>query len=487
MPAVDPSKQRRFALKVVRELRAAGFEAYWAGGCVRDQLLQRTPKDYDVATNALPPEIRDLFGPRRTVAVGAAFGVITVLGPRGAGQIEVATFRRDAAYSDGRHPDHVTFSDARQDALRRDFTINGLFFDPVDQRVIDFVGGQEDLASRRIRAIGDPRDRFQEDKLRLLRAVRFAATFDFALEAATREAIRSMAAEILVVSAERIAAEMRRMLADPHRVTAVHLLLETGLAAAVLPEIVPADEAQRRRLDQTLAAMERLEDPSFPLALAALLHRHVDAAAAQEIGKRWRLSNKEIERVGWLVEHRAALAGARSTRWSALQKILIAEGAEELLALSEAVALAAGADTGDIAWCRSRLQQPREALDPPPLLTGDDLLRHGVPAGPAYRVLLERVRDAQLDGVVHTRAEAFALVDRLLADAESGEGGGERREMDKKTKNKIHTVQQRLQKLRQQLAGAKKQKDEAGETAALEKQVAEAEAELAKLRGKEGE
>ena len=179
---LTPEEQRRFAVEVVRRLRGAGFEAYWAGGCVRDQLLGRTPKDYDVATNAVPDQVRALFGRRRTLAIGAAFGVIAVIGPQGPGTVEVTTFRRDAPYSDGRHPDSVTFSSAEEDASRRDFTINGLFYDPVEQRVIDFVGGQEDLAQRRLRAIGDARQRFAEDKLRMLRAVRFAATFAFSLD-----------------------------------------------------------------------------------------------------------------------------------------------------------------------------------------------------------------------------------------------------------------------------------------------------------------
>ena len=219
-------------------MREAGFEAYWAGGCVRDQLLGRTPKDYDVATNATPQQIREIFGRRRTLAIGASFGVITVIGPKTAGMIEVATFRKDAAYSDGRHPDHVTFSSAKEDAARGDFTINGLFLDPLEDRVIDYVGGQEDLARRRIRAIGNPRERIAEDKLRLLRAVRFSAAFDFALEEETRAAIGEMAGQIGEVSPERIAMEMRRMLVDPSRVAAVRLLIETNLAAAVLPEIV---------------------------------------------------------------------------------------------------------------------------------------------------------------------------------------------------------------------------------------------------------
>src|SRR5260370_28077261 len=166
MPHLVHEKQRRFAVEVVEELRAAGFAAYWAGGCVRDQLLGRTPWDYDVATGAKPEEIRGLFGRRRTLAIGAAFGVITVLGPPEAGQVEVTTFRRDAGYSDGRHPDRVTFTSPEEDARRRDFTINGMFYDPLADRVIDFVGGADDLRARIVRAIGLARERFAEDKLR---------------------------------------------------------------------------------------------------------------------------------------------------------------------------------------------------------------------------------------------------------------------------------------------------------------------------------
>src|SRR3954462_14353308 len=212
MPA--PSRQRDFALEIAQKLRDAGFEALWAGGCVRDESLGLTPKDYDVATSATPDQIRDLFGRRRTLPIGASFGVITVLGPRHAGQIEVATFRTDAAYSDGRHPDSVTFTTAEHDAQRRDFTINGLFFDPISNEVVDYVNGQEDLKRRTIRAIGDPRLRLSEDKLRMLRAVRFAASFDFSIDLDTLQAIQKMAPEINTVSAERIGSEIRRMLID---------------------------------------------------------------------------------------------------------------------------------------------------------------------------------------------------------------------------------------------------------------------------------
>jgi tRNA nucleotidyltransferase/poly(A) polymerase len=410
---VTPEDQRRFAVEVVRRLRGAGFEAYWAGGCVRDQLLGRTPKDYDVATNAVPDQVRELFGRRRTLAIGAAFGVIAVIGPRGAGTVEVTTFRRDAPYSDGRHPDSVSFSSAEEDASRRDFTVNGLFYDPAGQRVIDFVGGQEDLAQRRLRAIGDPRHRFDEDKLRMLRAVRFAATFSFVLDPDTQAAIAQMAGEIRVVSPERIAMEMRRMLADPGRAVGVRLLWETRLAEAVLPEIVPGDETGQRRLEETLARLARLPaEAGFPLSLAALLYPFVDGEGAAAVADRWRLSNKETERIVWLVRHHAALLDAATMRWSMLQPLLVAEGIDDLLFLTEAASPAGAAAA---AHCRSLLAQPREVLDPPPLLTGDDLLAEGIPPGPQYRTFLDRLRAAQLDGAIRDKPDALALVEKWMA------------------------------------------------------------------------
>jgi poly(A) polymerase len=204
--------QREFALDVVKRLRDAGHNALWAGGCVRDQLLGLSPKDYDVATSALPDAVRDLFGRRRTLAVGASFGVITVLGGKPLEPIEVATFRTDGDYRDGRRPESVAFTDAEHDAQRRDFTINGLFYDPLEERVVDYVGGVADIEARVVRAIGDPRRRFGEDKLRMLRAVRFAATYGFALDPDTLAAIRDMAAGVTAVSGERIGGELRRVL-----------------------------------------------------------------------------------------------------------------------------------------------------------------------------------------------------------------------------------------------------------------------------------
>ena len=405
MPTLVAEKQRDFAVAAIRKLREAGFEAYWAGGCVRDRLLGNTPKDYDVATNATPPQIRRLFGYRRTLAIGAAFGVINVLGPKGAGQVEVTTFRRDAAYSDGRHPDSVTFGSSKDDASRRDFTINGLFYDPIEDKVIDFVDGQDDLRQGVLRAIGSPRERFAEDKLRMLRAVRFSATFGFQLEAETLRAVREMARDIAVVSPERIAMEMRRMLVEPGRVKAVRLLVDTGLAASVLPELIATEQ-----FEPILVVLDRLRQPGFPLALGALLYKLVDTAGARQVCSRWRLSNDETDRVCRLVGHFAVLGDARVMRWSTLQPILIADGIDDLLALREA----ASPGCKEVAYCRSLLEQPRDVLDPAPLITGDDLLAHGVPAGPRYRHLLWRVRAAQLDEEIHTKDEALNLVDQLL-------------------------------------------------------------------------
>ncbi|NLF07200.1 MAG: CCA tRNA nucleotidyltransferase [Pirellulaceae bacterium] len=422
MPTLIPDEQRRFALEVVRRLREAGFEAYWAGGCVRDRLLGREPVDYDVATNAEPERIRAIFGRRRTLALGAAFGVISVIGPKPAGLVEVTTFRRDAAYSDGRHPDSVSFSTAAEDASRRDFTINGMFYDPIEQRVIDFVGGREDLAAHIVRAIGRARERFAEDKLRMLRAVRFAAAFDFTLDGEARGAIAEMAAEIHVVSPERIAVEMRRLLADRNRAAGVRLLVETGLAEQLLPEIVPRGDSGRREMEAKLDFLARLGECGFPAALAALLAPCVDPAGAAEVCRRWKISNDDRERICRLVEHRDSLLGAAELPWSKLQPLLTADWIGDLLNLTEA-ASPAGAEAA--AYCRQLLAMPPENLDPPPLLTGDDLLAAGIPAGPCYKIILQRVRDAQLDGQLADRAEALAMA-RVIV--ERGEGRGERGE-----------------------------------------------------------
>jgi tRNA nucleotidyltransferase/poly(A) polymerase len=437
VPELDPKKQRDFALDVVRRLREAGFEAYWAGGCVRDCLLERAPKDYDVATNARPPAILEVFRHRRTLEIGAAFGVVAVVGPRPAGTVEVTTFRHDVQYSDGRRPDAVVFTTAQEDARRRDFTINGLFYDPLvaepEHRVIDYVGGIADLRKRVVRAIGDPKARFSEDKLRLLRAVRMASTFDFAIDEHTQAAISEFAPLVTTVSAERISQEMRQMLVHLNRARAVEVLRETGLLEAILPESAPSGApagveptSRENRWRHVLLMLSRLSQPSFPLALAALLEAiespgEPAGKQVETICRRWRLSNKDIERTRWLAERRRALRDACSMPWPRLQRLLISEGIEELIALHEADALAAGGDLAHLVRCRELLELPADKLNPPPLVSGDDLIRHGIRAGKQFKLLLEQIRDAQLEGQVGTTHEGLQLAERLLAQA-AGEG-----------------------------------------------------------------
>jgi poly(A) polymerase len=408
-------QERAFAVEVVSRLRDAGFEALWAGGCVRDELLGRTPHDYDVATDAEPEEVRGLF--RRTVAVGESFKVIDVLGPRVDGvplKVQVATYRSDGTYTDGRHPDSVTSASAREDALRRDFTINGMFFDPLGRRVIDFVGGQADLAAKVLRAIGDPRQRFTEDKLRLLRAVRFATRFELTLDPATADAVREMADRITVVAAERIAEELRKLLTDPHRAAGVRLLDSVNLVGPILPELLPLKESGDR-WGHTVGVLERLPDPvSFPLGLAALLHA-TGPRAAGAVCLRLKLSNTERERVEWLVEHRASLRDAPAMRRSKLFPILAHAGVAELLALHRADAEAAGRGCEHVAFCERVLREMADRINPPPLITGDDLRAHGLTPGPLFKRLLDAVRAAQLDEEISTPAEALALADRLAA------------------------------------------------------------------------
>lgn len=442
--------EREFAIDVVRRLREAGYQALWAGGCVRDELLGLTPKDYDVATSARPEEVRRLF--RRTVAVGMSFGVVEVLGPRtpdGPLRVQVATFRSDVSYSDGRHPDAVVFSSPEEDALRRDFTINGMFFDPLAGQLIDFVGGQVDLQNRVLRAIGDPAARFAEDKLRLLRAVRFATRFDLTIEPATASAIQAMAGQIVAepaVSAERIADELRKLLVYPRRARGVQLLDEVGLVSPLLPELLemkglpqgPPDAPTGDLWGHVLRVLEMLgPTPSFPLAFAALLHdvgkrrtvgrtpdrytfychEHVGRRLAGEICLRLKLSNVERERIEWLVEKHQFLCDARHMRPSKLKTTLAHPGIQELLALHRADALASGRDVDHVEFCEQLLRQWSEAdLNPPPLLTGNDLMARGLEPGPDFKRLLDAVREAQLDGTVTAVEQAWTLVERLLAE-----------------------------------------------------------------------
>jgi poly(A) polymerase len=436
--------EREYALEVVQRLRQSGYEALWAGGCVRDELLGLKPKDYDVATSARPEEVRRLF--RRTIAVGMNFGVVEVLGPRtdaGPLSVEVATFRSDVSYSDGRHPDAVVFSSAREDALRRDFTINGMFFDPIERQLIDYVGGQQDLQARLLRAIGDAATRFAEDKLRMLRAARIATRYDLALDAATTVAIQSMADQIAVVSAERIAEELRKLLVYPDRARGVQLLHDLKLAAAFLPELLPMKGLRQGPpsaptgdlWEHVLRVLDLLgPEPSFPLAFAALLHdigkprtlgrtpdrytfyyhEHVGRRMAGEICQRLKLSNAERERIEWLVEKHQFLSDARQMRTSKLKVILSHAGIQELLALHRADALASGRSIEHVEYCEQLLREWTPAdLNPEPILTGHDLTDLGLKPGPLFKRLLDAVREAQLEGTIKSKNDALHLVKQI--------------------------------------------------------------------------
>jgi poly(A) polymerase len=398
--------RRDFAASVVARLRESGFEAYWAGGCVRDILLGLEPTDYDVATNARPEQVSGLF--RRTVGVGVSFGVVKVLGPRESGEVEVATFRSDGAYVDGRRPESVVFSSPEQDAARRDFTINGMFLDPVDGRVIDYVGGREDLHNKILRAIGEPSARFAEDKLRLLRAVRFAARFRLSFDRETSLAIGEMAGQVTAVSVERIAQELRRMLVHPSRTEAMALAAGFGLLTAILPPVGMSG--------QKLHLLSALPDtPSFPLAFAALLH-DLAPQVVLDLSARLKLSNAERDRTAWLVENQRVLIDAPDLPRHRLKRLLASDGIADLLALHRAIATAEATDLAHVAYCEAYLRdQPEGPIDPPPLLTGHDLARHGLRPGPRFATLLDALRDAQLDGLVNTREEALAFVDRQSA------------------------------------------------------------------------
>lgn len=413
---VDPRKQRKFAVEVVRVLRQAGYEAYWAGGCVRDELLGITPKDYDVATNARPEEVRRLFHRRRMIEVGAAFGVLRILGRRGEGHIEVATFRRDDTYSDGRHPDRVFFSTAEEDAKRRDFTINGLFYDPLEKRVLDYVGGQEDLRRRVIRAIGDPEERFREDKLRMLRAVRFAATYDFAIDPQTFVAIRKMAPEILQVSRERIAAELERCLLHPNRRRAMELLVASNLGAVILPELTDGIAKTPKTWQENLVVLVKLSNPTFSLALAALYRGLVTPDQSEKIARRLRLSNQIRQKTAWLLENYPLLSEAKSRIWSEVQPVVSAPEAAELVEWGKALVAAGQLTPEDLTWWMTKRTLPPELLNPPPLITGDDLHQLGLPSGPLYRKLLQEVRNRQLDGELHSKQEALEWIRRNLSN-----------------------------------------------------------------------
>ena len=451
------NEQLEAALRIVETLRARGHEAYFAGGCVRDLLLKREPADYAVATSATPEVVLEMFP--RTFAVGAHFGVVLVAPEtEDAGFVtEVATFRSDLAYSDGRHPDGVRYTKtAAEDVERRDFTINGLLLDPLRggrlldecfadpkilrDAVLDFVGGLADLDAGIVRAIGRPELRFEEDHLRMLRGVRFAARFGFELEAETERAMRQLAARIHVVSRERVRDELTKMLTEGHARRAFELLDATGLLAEVLPEMArmkgveqpPQFHPEGDVWTHTLMLLEQLPAGcSMTLAWGALLHDvgkpatfrrapdrirfdgHVEIGVAMgaEICRRFRFSNEETRQVVALIENHMRFMDAPRMKTSTLKRFFRLERFDEHLALHRMDCLAASGNLEHWDFVRERFSSmPEESVRPKPLLTGRELIAAGYAPGAEFKEMLRAAEDAQLEGAIATTEEALRWV-----------------------------------------------------------------------------
>jgi len=437
--AMQGTSADELARNIATALTARGYRAYLVGGCVRDLLLGRTPKDYDVATDARPEQVLALFSQARQV--GAHFGVVLVT--EGDTQVEVATFRSDHAYYDGRHPSSVQFeTDPRLDVLRRDFTINALLLDPATGQILDFVGGKADLDNRLVRAIGDAEVRFREDHLRMLRAVRFAATLGFQIAPDTMAAIRRLHLHILDVSAERIRDELVRILTEGNARRGIELLDESLLLPDILPEVAAMKGvAQPPRFHpegdvwmHTLMMLEGLHSPSLELALSVLLHdvgkpptfrveerirfdghAEVGARMAREILTRLRFSKEQIQRVEALVAGHLRFKDVDRMKESTLKRFLRQPYFANHLELHRLDCLASHGNLERYYFLKAKLDQlPVEELKPPRLITGDDLILMGYQPGPPFRVILEAVEDAQLEGRIHTPREALELVRSLF-------------------------------------------------------------------------
>jgi poly(A) polymerase len=448
-----PTAARQHATEIIRVLRSRGHQAYLVGGCVRDLLLGREPADYDVATDATPQQVMEIFP--QTFAVGAQFGVVLVPLPKTeSGEsavppgekvpvVEVATFRSDIGHSDGRHPDLVRFSeDPREDVLRRDFTINGMMLDPITNEVLDFVGGREDLKAGLVRAIGEPERRFAEDKLRMMRAVRFAARFRYRIDSATMAAIQQLAGQIGQVSRERVREELSRMLTEGCAKRAFELLDESGLLREVLPDIAkmkgveqpPEFHPEGDVFVHTLLLLEKLEAGcSKTLAWGALLHDvgkpatfrvapdrirfdgHVEVGVkmAAEICRQLRFSNEETDQILALVDNHMRFADVQRMKESTLKKFLRMPGFDEHLELHRIDCLSSNGITESYEYAREKLRAlPPEAIRPEPLLTGRDLIEAGYEPGPRFKEILGAVEDAQLEGRLTSRETAIEFVQR---------------------------------------------------------------------------
>ena len=446
------------AISIVRTLRERGHQAYLVGGCVRDMVLGHEPADYDVTTDATPDQVMRIFP--ETYAVGAQFGVVLV--PPGspdarelrpavdatsvptdhskADVVEVATFRSDIGYSDGRHPDRVQFStDPREDVDRRDFTINGLLLDPIKGEILDFVGGQQDLKAGIIRTIGSPEQRFEEDKLRMLRAVRFAARFEYTIDPATFAAMQKLAGNIHQVSRERVRDELSKMLIEGHARRAFLLLDESGLLQQVLPEISamkgveqpPQFHPEGDVFVHTLLLLEKLPRPSpMTLAWGALLHDvgkpatfrvadrirfdgHVEVGVkmAEQICRRFRFSNHDTEQILALVKNHMRFGDVQRMKESTLKKFMRLPQFEEHLELHRLDCQSSHGDLTSYEFTREKLvSTPEASMRPAPLVTGNDLINAGYVPGPRFKEILAAVEDSQLEGQLQNKEQALAFV-----------------------------------------------------------------------------
>jgi len=434
---------KEVARQVVGRLRAAGHVAYFAGGCVRDLLRGVSAHDFDIATSATPAEVQCLFP--KTIPVGAAFGVVLVL--EGGGQFEVATFRSDAAYLDGRHPSAVRFGSPEEDAQRRDFTVNGLFLDPVTDQILDYVGGRADIDRRVIRCIGAPRHRFAEDKLRLLRCVRFASNLQFTIDPATDAAVREMASQIQGVSAERIRDELIKIFTRPHAGQGLALLAETGLLREVLPEVAALQGVEqpaefhpegdvfthtRMMLDDLPAA------PGIVLAFAVLLHDvgkpstfvrapdrirfndHdiVGQAMAEQILRRLRFSNEQIEQIALCVGGHMRFQHVQSMRPAKLKRLLARPTFSVEMELHRIDCRASHGKLDNFVFLKTKAAElPAEVIRPVPLVTGHDLLAVGFTPGRLLGAVLAEVAELQLEDQLQSRAAALDYARQRLAGA----------------------------------------------------------------------
>jgi len=387
------------ALKIIQELRKQGHEAYLVGGCVRDMVMGLEPADYDIATSAHPEEIMQLFP--RTEGVGAKFGVVLVI--QHGQPYEVATFRSDRAYVDGRRPTGVVFTDAKQDVQRRDFTINGLLYDPAEQNVIDYVSGQADIRAKIIRAIGDPRHRFEEDKLRILRAIRFAARFGYEIEKDTWAAVQEMAPKIHQVSSERIREELSRILTEGQAARGLRMMEESGLRQEILPELRWNDH-----IEKCLETIPRDRQPDF--ATAVLLHE-TPATDVRRIVERLKFSRAEMHHVIALVESLPSFSRIRQMPLSELKRFFRLVRFEDHLDLARIHAIAAGLGLAGYEYARTKYDTfSEDEIAPRLLISGEDLIAMGFEPGPQFKEMLTLIEDEQLEGRLTTRDQAIALV-----------------------------------------------------------------------------